>query len=357
MLPLSWSLARVSSSSASGVSLRLRNSARMRSTHFEGLAGRGAGVDAEGSGVAVGAEVGVDGVGHAALLADGLEEARTHAAAEHGVEDERGVAVVVGDGRGGHAEADLHLLEGFLVAQQDAGAGLGRRQLVQRLAGGERRKLLRHGLDELVVVQVAGGGKDHVAAVEAVAVVVEELLLVEPGDGGRGAEDGLAEGMIFPEVLGEELVDQDVGIVLVDLDLFEDHAALALDVGGGEDGVEHQVGEDVESDGHVFGQRLDVEADGFLAGEGVEVAADRVHFAGDVLGGAGAGALEEHVFDEVGDAVGFGRLAAGAGLDPHAHGHGAQMLHALGENDQAVGQHGAAKISLGGHCHSVRIRS
>ncbi len=106
--------------------------------HFESLAGRGAGVDAEGPGVAIGAEVGVDGVGHAALFADGLEEARAHAAAQDGIQNERGVAVFVGDGRGGDAEADLHLFEGLFVAQNDAGAGLGRWQFVQRFAAGQR---------------------------------------------------------------------------------------------------------------------------------------------------------------------------------------------------------------------------
>ena len=181
-------------------------------------------------------------------------------------------------------------------------------------------------------------------------------MLIEAADGLRGAQDRFAERMVLPEILGEELVDQDVGIVLVDLDLFEDDAAFALDFGGGEDGIEHQVGEDVERDGHVVGERLDVEADGLLAGEGVEVAADGVHFAGDVLGGAGAGALEDHVLDEVGDAVDFGSFAAGAGLDPDAHGHGAEMVHALGEHDQAVGQYGTAKISLSVIVsHSIRL--
>ena len=109
--------------------------------HFEGLADGGAGVDAEGSGVAVGAEIGEDGVGHAAIFANGLEEARAHAAAEHGIEDQRGVAVFVGDGRGGDAEADLHLLEGFLVAQQDAGAGLRGGQLSERLRRRRGRRI------------------------------------------------------------------------------------------------------------------------------------------------------------------------------------------------------------------------
>ena len=97
--------------------------------------------------------------------------------------------------------------------------------------------------------------------------------------------------MILPEVLGKDLVDQDVGIVLVDLDLFEDDAALAFDVGGGKDRVQDQVGEHVESDGNMVGERLDVEADGLLAGEGVEVAADGVHFAGDSAARSGSGFL------------------------------------------------------------------
>ena len=166
---------------------------------------------------------------------------------------------------------------------------------------------------------------------------------------------GQPSGWSFQKALREQLVHQHVRIVLVDLDLFQNHAALALDVGRGKDRVEHQVGQHIQGDGHVLGQRLDVEADGLLAGEGVQVAADRVHLAGNVLGGAGAGALEEHVLHKVGDAVGLRRLAAGAGLDPHAHGHRTQVLHALGQHDQAVRQYGAAKISLSGHRHPVRF--
>jgi hypothetical protein len=52
------------------------------------------------------------------------------------------------------------------------------------------------------------------------------------------------------------------------------------------------------------------------------------------------------VLDEVRDAVDFGWLAAGAGLDPDAHGDGAQVVHALSEDYEAVGQYGAADVSL-----------
>ena len=160
------------------------------------------------------------------------------------------------------------------------------------------------------MVELSGGGEDHVAAAEALSVVAEESVLVEGGDGFGGAENGLAEGLVFPEVLGEELVDEDVGVVFVDFDLLKDDATLTLNVWVSEGGVEDQVGEDVEGDGDVVVEGLDAEADGFLAGVGVEVAADGVHFTGDVLGGAGAGAFEEHVLDEMGDAVGGGFLIA-----------------------------------------------
>ena len=81
------------------------------------------------------------------------------------------------------------------------------------------------------MIEVSGRGKDHVAAAEAAAVIVKELLLIELAHRRGGAENRLAERMIFPEILREQLVDQHVRIVFVDLDLFEDHAALALDIG------------------------------------------------------------------------------------------------------------------------------
>ena len=91
------------------------------------------------------------------------------------------------------------------------------------------------------MLQIAGGREDHVPAQEAAFVIAEELVLIELAHRGGGAQNGLAQWMILPEVLGEELVHQHVGIVFVDLDLFENHAALALNVARGKGRVEHQV--------------------------------------------------------------------------------------------------------------------
>jgi hypothetical protein len=53
----------------------------------------------------------------------------------------------------------------------------------------------------------------------------------------------------------------------------------------------------------------------------------------------------------VGDADGFRGFRAGAGFDPDAHGHGTEVVDALGQDSEAVGEDGAAEVSLGGHLH------
>ena len=66
------------------------------------------------------------------------------------------------------------------------------------------------------------------------------------------------------------------------------------------------------------------------------------------MGGARCGAFEDHVLDEVGDAVEGEGLVARAGIDPDSHGDGADVGDGLGEDEQAVGQAGAADVACGG---------
>ena len=138
--------------------------------------------------------------------------------------------------------------------------------------------------------------------------------------------------MVFPEILGEDFVDEVVGIVLVHLDFFEDDAALAADVAGVENRVQHQVAENVHSDGQMLVQNLNVEADTFLGGEGVHVAADGVHLARNVfraercfvpLNTMCSMKCEMPFHSQV--------FVARAGLDPDPDRDGANVLHLLGD--------------------------
>jgi hypothetical protein len=144
--------------------------------------------------------------------------------------------------------------------------------------------------------------------------------------------------VILEEILGEDFVDEIIGIIFVHFYLFEDDAAFPGDIGGIKIRIQHQVAENVERGGDVFVEYLDVEADAFLGGEGVHVAADGIDLAGDFFRRAMLRSFKNHVLDEVGDAVPFGVLVAGTGLQPDADGGGANVLHLLGDDGQAVGQ-------------------
>ncbi len=221
--------------------------------------------------------------------------------------------------------------------------------------GGQIGKVLAHQGHQAVVREVAGGGDHQVGGRIHGAVVSADRRGIEAADRLASAEDGLAERVVFPEVGGEDLVDQVIRAVGLHFDLFENDALFLLDVLLGEPRIEHQVGQDVEGLGEVLVQDLGVEADQFLAGKGVEVAADGVHRARDVFGGAMGGALEEHVLDEVRDAVLLGRFLAGPGVDPHAHRDRAHVGHGFGNHADAVRERGHIDVPkrAGGGCHCL----
>jgi hypothetical protein len=143
-------------------------------------------------------------------------------------------------------------------------------------------------------------------------------------------------------------VDQVVRAVRLHLDFFQDDALFLVDVLVAEERMEHQVGDHIEGQRQVLVEHLGVEADQFLGGEGVQVAAHRIDGAGDIFGGAVGGALEQHMLDEVRDAVLLGIFAAGAGADPDAHGDGAHVRHGLGDHAHAIRQRGHFDVAHGG---------
>ena len=88
----------------------------------------------------------------------------------------------------------------------------------------------------------------------------------------------------------------------------------------------------------VFIEHLHVEADAFLGGEGIHVAADRIDLAGNVLGRAMFGSFEDHVLDEMGDAIPLRVFVARTGLDPDSDRNRANVLHLLGNDGSPLGR-------------------
>ena len=335
---MSWSLERRSSSSGTGVGFQIAEFLDHALDNFDGRLARGARIDAHGAGVAIRIQVAVDGVGESLALANILEQARAHAASEQRIQDVGGVAAFVRHGMRRDADADLHLLQRFLVAQVDArkSLGLGRVQAVFR--GLHVPEMFFDKLDKVFVIEVSGRADDEIAGREVVSVEAVDHGTLEFLHGVARAQNRQAEGVVLPETLGEDFVDEVVGIVLIHFYFFENDAALLRDVAGIEDGMEDEIAEDIHGERKMLVENFDVEADAFLRRECVHVAADRIDLAGDGFGGAGLGSLEDHVLDEVGDAVEFGIFVARAGLQPDADRDRANVGHLLGDNGQAVRQ-------------------
>ena len=114
-----------------------------------------------------------------------------------------------------------------------------------------------------------------------------------------GTEDRLAQRMIFPEILGEDLMNQIVRAVLIHLDFFQNHTAFTSNVRPIEHRIEDQVAEYIHSNGQMIVKHLYVETNALLGGEGIHVAADRIHLSGNFLSGAMLGSLENHVLNEM----------------------------------------------------------
>jgi len=156
--------------------------------------------------------------------------------------------------------------------------------------------------------------------------------------------------MLRPETTRKRFVEKVLRIVQIHLDFFEDNLLFILDVGGIETRVETEIADDVEGDGKILVENFGVETDLLFGGEGVEHAADGIHFAGDGFGGAALRAFEDHVFDEMGEAIFLGNFAARTVANPDADGDGANVGHRLGDDDEPVGKNVALDVAnLRGH--------
>jgi hypothetical protein len=233
------------------------------------------------------------------------------------------VGVLVRDALDG--DRDVAVLPGVVT---DADLGADERRLLPGLAaerlarGRELGKVLLGELDELVVVDRAGAGKDHLVGVQVLCPVLEEVVPVDGLDVLVGAEDVVTEGLackrwrqggrasavdsslagsndpscidckaLTLEGDGVELVEDGLLLVLADLlSLAEDRRALGLDRRRLKLGVREHVADDLGHLGHAVGERAAGVRRDLARGVGVEPAADVLDLGLELLERARRGA-------------------------------------------------------------------
>src|SRR6476646_3702203 len=144
--------------------------------------------------------------------------------------------------------------------------------------------------------------------------------------------------MLGPKAARENVMKEVFRIVQIHLDFFEDDLTFFSYVVGIEFGTKHEIGDDVKSDGQMLVEHFGVITNLLFRSESVEHAADRNQFAGNSFRGAALGAFENHVLDEMREAVFFRDLAAGAVANPNADGDGTDVGHGLGDDHEAISE-------------------
>src|SRR4051812_33817587 len=314
-----------------------------------------AGVDAEDAGVGVVRRERVDGVGETALLADLLEQPRRHPAAERGVEHTECEAAVVEAMHAWHTEHEVGLL-GRTAYDDVARSERGRAATDARRSGwalvvdGHVGERLLDQPDEGVVVEVAGGGDDERVRTVAAPVVAGDRRAAHRPDRLDTAENRAPQRCVRPDGARERVVDRIARVVVVHGDLFEDHAALAVDVVRYEQRRRDHVADDVDGERHVDVQHPRVVAGVLLGGERVELTADRIELGRDRQRVASPRALEQQVLEIVRRAGQRDGLVARADADPDTEGDGSNSRHGLGQHAQPARQDRAADHSAVRSC-------
>jgi len=214
------------------------------------------------------------------------------------------------EGNRRHSDAEVHLLQVFLGFEMDGGASVRRAVAFGPAIGLYGAEFALNKFQHAVVRDIAGGGDDQMIGRKPVLETRAKSFTIEFLYRFRRAQDGAAERMFRPEAAREKVVQQILGIVQVHLDFFENDLAFFSYVFGIEFWPEDKVGDYVKGDGQVLVEDFGVKTDLLFGREGIEHAADRIHFPGDVFGGAALRALEDHVLDEMGQAVFFRNFEA-----------------------------------------------
>jgi hypothetical protein len=192
------------------------------------------------------------------------------------------------------------------------------------------------------VIDGTGDGDDEILRAVVGAIVRPDRIPRHGGDGLGVAADRSTKRMLAEHRLEETLARDIRWVVVGHGELFEDDAALVLEVAGVDKARREHVGYDVDRHGQIPVLNLGVVAGVFLRRHGVVLAADRVEAHRDVEGRASGRPLEQQVLEKMGRAVREWKLVARADRYPIADRRAPGARHVFAENAHSARQHTAS---------------
>ena len=285
---LSCARARCSSSAVSPSRSR-RISSHSAGISSAGLVLAGAGIDAEHAAVAIGVGEGIDRIDEAALLADLLEEARGHAAAERGRHDRGGVIIVIGEGEAGEAQQDMRPARDRALAR-DRRRHSARARSARRLARGRCEKARCARSTIAPCIEIAGRDQHHAGrGVVAPGCSSATVVAVDAADDLGAAQHRPAHRLIGKGALLEQIEDDVVGrVVRPGRSPAAPPRARARARAASKVECCRMSARISTASGDVLLQHLGVIGGVLARGIGVDVAADRLDLGGDLERASGA---------------------------------------------------------------------
>ena len=275
------------------------------------------------------------------------------------MEEGEGVAFGIADGGTGIADGEhcLFLGEGFGGVFPGGDGGGGR---VPFFPGGEVFKMAFEEIDEGGWIEIACDGEGEVCGAEVAGVVGGEVEALEFAQRFHGSEG--VEGVALAGVVGAaELLEAAMqGIGEGFLKGGELAGFFPLNRIGGEDGIEDDIGEDIEDGKDIRGEAGGLDEQGVVASGGADVRAESLESGGDLLSVAAGGALGEGGGEELVEAVVLGcfrgQPGAGGGLEMDERDTMVRQqgeLEAVGEGVGGDAFHDGGGFLLGDDGHEV----
>ena len=206
------------------------------------------------------------------------------------------------------------------------------------IAFGQARHQTMHGVHYLLYPDITYNHHGEIVGVIMVFHVAKNVVAADGADALRCAADWQPIGM-HGVGLGHELLKQgNIGSILAHADLFQHHLFFPFQFPGIKSRVKHRVGKHLHGYWPVPGRKGGVVNRILVRGVGVYLPAYRFNGSGNFAGGAGGGAFEDHVLDEMGDARLFFLFVDAPRLDPELDGGHLGAGGLLDQNSQAVGK-------------------